>query len=407
MVTFELTEEQNQLQAMVRAFAKSEVRPALRKLEKAGLGAELKAKYAELGLAGIDWPEAAGGAAMGTLARALVEEELAYGDLGAAFALDGQGAAATFLLAVNTPAAHAILKDALGSGATLAFAAAEEGKGQDDFRTTAQKSGDGWVLTGKKAFVLRGGDAGGHVVLAQIEAGKGLAGAGAFLVRAGNTGLRAGKVQSTLGLNAVPMREVVVEGCKVAASDRLDAPGTLTQVLRRFYDRFALITAARAVGAAAAAFEYARAYAEERTAFGKPIGHFQAVAFTLADMATAVDAARWLLWKACWSFDRSPSGGERGDSQSGGEAVTVECASAQAQAQEAAWFVTNSAIQVLGGAGYVQDHPVEKWSRDARTLGLVGLHTQAAHATIAAVELGSPADAADLFPLPSLHASLA
>lgn len=404
MVTFELTEEQNQLQSMVRAFAKSEVRPALRKIEKGGLTPELKAKYAELGLTGIDWPEAAGGAAMGTLARALVEEELAYGDLGAAFALDAQGAAATFLLAVNTPAAHAILKEALGSGATLAFAAAEEGKGQDDFRTTAQKSGDGWVLTGKKAFVLRGGDAGGHVVLAQIDAGKGLAGAGAFFVRGGNGGLRAGKVQSTLGLNAVPMREVVVEGCKVAAADRLDAPGTLNQILRRFYDRFSLITAARAVGAAAGAFEYARAYAEERTAFGKPIGHFQAVAFTLADMATAVDAARWLLWKACWSFDRSPSGGERGD---GEPSTTLDCAAAQAQAQEASWFVTNSAVQVLGGAGYVQDHPVEKWSRDARTLGLVGLHTQAAHATIAAVELGSPPDAADLFPLPSLHASLA
>lgn len=394
MVTFELTEELNQLQSMVRAFAKTELRPALRKLEKAGLGAELKAKYQELGLTGIEWPEAAGGANMGTLARAVVEEELAYGDLGAAFALDGPGAAGTFLLATGTPAAHALLKEALGAGATLAFAAAEEGKAQDDFRTTAQKSGEGWVLTGKKAFSLRGGDAGGHVVLAQVEAGKGLAGAGAFYVRGNNPGLRAGKVQATLGLNAVPMREVVVESCKVAAADRLDAPGTLPQLLRRFYDRFALITAARAVGTAAAAFEYARAYAEERQAFGKPIGHFQAVAFTLADMATAVDAARWLLWKACWSFDR-------------GDAATVDCASAQAQAQEAVWFVTNSAVQVLGGAGYVQDHPVEKWSRDGRTLGLVGLHTQAAHATLAAVELGGAADAPELFPLPSLHASLA
>jgi alkylation response protein AidB-like acyl-CoA dehydrogenase len=394
MVTFELPEELNQLQTMVRAFAKTELRPALRKIEKQGVSPELKAKYGELGLTGIDWPEAAGGTGMGTLARALVEEELAYGDLGAAFALDQPGSAAAFLLAVNTPAAHAALKDALEKGHALAFAAAEEGKAQDDFRTTAQKTSDGWVLTGKKAFVLRGGDAGAHVVLAQVDAGKGLAGAGAFLVRGTNAGLRAGKTQLTLGLNAVPMREVVVEGCKVAAADRLDAPGTLNQILRRFYDRLSLITAARAVGTAAGAFEYARAYAEERTAFGKPIGHFQAVAFTLADMATAVDAARWLLWKACWSFDR-------------GDNATADCASAQAQAQEAVWFVTNSAIQVLGGAGFVQDHPVEKWSRDGRTLGLVGLHTQAAHATLSAVELGQPIDSPDLFPLPSLHASLA
>ena len=398
MVIFELTEELNQLQSMVRAFAKTELRPQLRKLEKAGLSAELKGKFAELGLTGVEWPEAAGGANMGTLAKVVVEEELAIGDLGAAFALDDKGAAAAFLLAVGTPAAQAFLKDALGNGTTLAFAAAEEGKAQDEFRTTATRPvgpvTDGWVLTGKKAFALRGGDAGAHVVLAQVEAGKGLAGAGAFLVRGNNPGLRAGKVQSTLGLNAVPMREVVVEGCKVPAGDRLDAPGTLPQVLRKFYDRFSLTTAARAVGVAAGAFEYARAYAEERTAFGKPIGHFQAIAFLLADMATAVDAARWMVWKAAWSFDR-------------GDAATVDCAAAQAQAQEASWFVTNSAVQVLGGAGYVQDHPVEKWSRDARTLGLAGLHTQAANATIAALELGGAGDSPDLFPLPSLHASLA
>lgn len=394
MVTFELTEEQSQLQTMVRAFAKGELRPALRKLEKSGVSPELCAKFTELGLLGIDWPEPAGGPGMGTLARALVEEELAYGDLGAAFALDTPGAAATFLLAAGTPKAHALLKGVLESGSTLAFAAAEEGKAADDFRTTAVKTADGWTLTGKKAFVLRGGEGAAHVVLAQVEPGKGLAGAGAFYVPAGHAGLRSGKTQTTLGLNAVPLREVVVESCKVGAADRLDAPGTLNATLRRFYDRLSITTAARAVGVAGAAFEYARAYAEERTAFGKPIGHFQAIAFLLADMATAVDAARWLVWKAAWAFDR-------------GDAATADCAAAQAQAQEAAWFVTNSAVQVLGGAGYVQDHPVEKWMRDARTLGLVGQHAQAATAALAAAELGAPTDASDLFPLPSLHASLA
>lgn len=393
MVSFELTEELAQLQSTVRAFAKNELRPALRKAEKQGVSAELRQKYQELGLSGLEWPEAAGGSAMGGLARVLVEEELAYGDLGTCVALDAPGAAGAFLLAVGTDVAHAVLKEQLAQGGALALAAAEEGKAQDDFRTTAAPKGDGWVLTGKKAFVLNGGDAFAHVVLAQVEPGKGLAGAGAFLVRGPNPGLRAGRTVTTLGLQAVPVREVVVEGLKVASADRLDKPGTLPQVLRRFYDRLSLVTAARAVGVAGAAFEYARAYAEERTAFGKPIGHFQAVAFMLADMTTQVDAARGLLWKAAWAFDR-------------GEPATGHAAAAQAQAQEAAWFCTNHAVQVLGGAGYVQDHPVEKWMRDAKTLALYGLHAQAATATLAAAELGAPLDAPDLFPLPSLHASL-
>src|SRR5439155_23104375 len=124
-----------------------------------------------------------------------------------------------------------------------------------------------------------------------------------------------------------------------------------------------------------------------RTAFGKPIGHFQAVAFLLADMHIAADAARLCTWKAAWAFDKGPA--------------TLEIAAAQAQALEAAFFCANSAVQVLGGAGYVQDHPVEKWMRDAKTLSLYGQHMQAAQATIAAAAFGRSLDSYELFPLPS------
>jgi alkylation response protein AidB-like acyl-CoA dehydrogenase len=147
------------------------------------------------------------------------------------------------------------------------------------------------------------------------------------------------------------------------------------------------------VGLCAAAFEYARSYAEERTAFGKPISHFQAIAFLISDMAIAVDAARLTVWKAAWTLDQ-------------GQAASLELSSAQAQALEAAFFCANSAVQVLGGAGYVKDHPVEKWMRDAKTLALYGQHAQAAHAVIAAAALGRSLESTDLFPLPSLHASL-
>jgi alkylation response protein AidB-like acyl-CoA dehydrogenase len=394
MLSLGLSDELSAVQSTVRDFAKAQLRPKLRALEKSGVPTELAAQLDALGLFGADWPSDAGGQSLGAIARAIIEEELAYGDVGAAVALDRGGAAAAFLLATQTDAANAALRSLLDKGGRAALAAAEEGKAQDDFRTTATKDGAGWVINGKKAWTLNAGDAALHVVLAQVEPGKGLAGAGAFLITGTANGLRAGRTHTTLGLNAVPVRELVVEGLKLPAAARLDAPGALPKILRGTYDRLAVVTAARAVGLASASYEYARAYADERVAFGKPIGHFQAIAFLLADMATQVDAARLSAWKAAWAMDK------------GEASATVDAASAQAQCLESAFFCANSAVQVLGGAGFVQDHPVEKWMRDAKTLALYGQHAQASHAVIAAAAMGKPLDSADLFPLPSLHASL-
>jgi alkylation response protein AidB-like acyl-CoA dehydrogenase len=391
MLSFELGDELSQLQTTVHDFAVREIRPALRTTEQSGPSPALRGKFEELGLLTLDWPEAAGGAALSALYRAIVEEELAFGDVGTAFALDRGGAAAVFLKALGTEVAYGALKGLSEGPGRAAFATGEDGKAQDDFQTVAQKSGDGWTLTGRKPWVFGGGDAAFHLVLAQVEPGAGLQGAGAFLVRGGQ-GVRAGKTWTTCGLGGLPLREVHFENVKLPASGRLDTPGKLPQVLRAFYDVLSITTAARAVGTARASYEYALAYANERQAFGKPIGHFQAVAFLLADMATATDAARWLTWKAAWQLG-----------QGGG---TGEAAAAQAQALEAAFFCANMGVQVLGGAGYVQDHPSEKWMRDAKTLSLYGQHAQAASATLAAVELGKDACAPELFPVGSLHAAL-
>jgi alkylation response protein AidB-like acyl-CoA dehydrogenase len=391
MLSLGLSDELTAIQATVREFAKAHLRPKLRAIETKGLDADTRARFDELGLFAVDWPQEAGGQGLGALTRAIIEEELANGDLGAAFALDRGGAAAQLLLALGTPAAHAELKALTDGPGLAALAAAEEGKAQDDFRTTATRSGEGWLLNGKKAWVLYGGDAALNLVLAQVEPGRGLAGAGVFAARASD--VRTGRTHVTLGLQSVPVRELIVEGLKLPLSARLDAPGTLHKTLRGFYDRLSLITAARAVGLASAAFEYARSYAEERTAFGKPIGHFQAVAFLLSDMAIAADAARLMVWKAAWVVERQ-------------QAASLELASAQAQALEAAFFCANSAVQVLGGAGYVKDHPVEKWMRDAKTLSLYGQHAESAQAVISAAALGRSLESTDLFPLPSLHASL-
>ncbi len=393
MLSLGLSEELTAIQGTVREFASKHLRPKLRAIEKSGLTADTKARFAELGLFGVDWPEAAGGQGLGALTRAVIEEELAYGDPGAALALDRGGAAAQLLLALGTPAAHAALKRLLDGDGHAALAAGEEGKARDDFRTTAVRQGSEWVLNGKKAYVLGGADASLHLVLAQVDPSSGLEGAGVFLVEGQSPGLRAGRTHTTLGLQAVPVRELVIEGLKLPLAARLDEQVSLHKILRRHYDRVSLVTAARAVGLAAAAYEYARSYAEERVAFGKPIGHFQAIAFLLSDMAIAADAARLMTWKAAWAVEQN-------------QPATAELAGAQAQALEAAFFCANSAVQVLGGAGYVQDHPVEKWMRDAKTLALYGQHAQASHAVLAASALGRSLESADLFPLPSLHASL-
>ncbi len=392
MGSFDLSEELARIQATVRDFASREIRPALRQVEKDGVPAALAGRYSELGLLGLDWPEAAGGQGMDAMARVLVEEELAAGDLGTAFVLDRGGAAATFLKAVGTGRAFGAMRSLLADHRRGVLAMAEEGKAREDFQLAARPRADAWVLTGAKAHVLGAEGGAWYVVLAQVEPGRGLSGAGAFLVPADSTGLRVGRMRQALAFAPLRVCELLLDSVAVALQARLDDAGQLPLLLRRFYDSLSLVTAARAVGAARTAYEYALRYADERTAFGKPIGHFQAIAFLLADMATHVDAARLLLWKAAWQSERG--------------VATGEIAAAQVQALETAFFCANNAVQILGGAGYVQDHPVEKWMREVKMLALYGLHAQAAEATLAAAELGGSLTAPELFPIPSLHPAL-
>lgn len=388
MLSFELDEDLVALQSTARAFATREVRPVLRMTEKSGPSRGLREKFDELGLMTLDWPERAGGAGLGSFYRVVVEEELSYGDLGTAFALDRGGAAAAFLRVLDTEQAHVALRSLSEGEGRAAFAAAEEGRASLGFRTTARRDSSGWTITGKKGFVLGADSASVCVVLAQIENTDGLSGAGAFLVPA-TAGWRIGQTPISLGLGGVSLNQLVFEEVKVASEARLDPPGELPALLRKFFDALSLTTASRAVGVARASYEYALAYAQERQAFGKPIGHFQSIAFLLAEMATSVEATRGLLWKAAWQAARSQA--------------TAEIAAAQAQSLETAFFCTNSAVQILGGAGYVQDHPVEKWMRDAKVLCVYGLHAQAASATLVASELGASLSHEDLFPFPSLH----
>jgi len=288
MIAFEPTEEQRMMRDTVAEFAKTKLRPHIRDTEVAhALADDLRNELAELGLGGLSIPEAYGGAGTGARTAVLVEEELAFGDAGASFCVPGPGALAHALIELGDEDQKkrvfaAFLSDPKRVGA-IAWSEARPNAARAGFSTTAKRNGDQWTLSGTKAYVLNAGLASTYVVFAQTDEAKGWDGLGAFLVDASTKGLTIGERYTTVGLDAARFCEVKLENVVVQEKDRLGGGGDFARGLRRFFARQSLDVAARAVGLARAAWETSRDYADERKAFGKPIGHFQSIAFTLAD----------------------------------------------------------------------------------------------------------------------------
>jgi acyl-CoA dehydrogenase len=393
MVSFLLSEEQSLIQDTARDFAANEIRPAAREFEKAGkLPDKLLAAYQELGFPGLEWSEALGGQGLKLIEAMLVAEELARGDAGAALAL---GASYPALAMIDECASDEQKQkwlspfaqpDAWNKRAALALSDSGVANEEPGFKTTAKKDGDGYLITGTKAHVVHGGLADLHVVLAQLDPAAGWEGFGAYLIE-GQEGIRASERPVTLGFGEVPVHQVEFKEARAVRLAGKD--GDFLTGFSRAMFRIALTNAARCVGLARAAYEYALEYAQQRVVFGKVIGHHQAIAFMLADMATLVDSARWPVWRAAWLLDK-------------GESAHLEVGLAVSQAHEAVMKVTDDAVQILGGAGFVQDHPVEMWMRDAKTLGVYGMTTQVADGLVAAAELGRK-DAGSLSPAPKLQ----
>lgn len=359
----------------------------MRKWERArAVPDEMRRKVHELGLGLIDVPEALGGAGASLVTAVVAHEELAFGDPGAAVALLGPHVCAAAILELGSAAQaeRFIGRFAGGSEAALRVgavawsehAAAGRPLPLEGFATTAQKTDGGYLLHGSKAFVVNGGRADLTVVFAQVEPGAGWDGIGAFVVEgvAGPAilpgggsvgeggdrqaaGLTAGPRYELLGLQTVHAAPLTLDGVFVPDESRLAPSAPFAERLRRFFARVSLVTAARQVGLARASYECALAYTQERRAFGKPVAHFQAIAFTLADMHMDVEAARWMLWRAAAELD-------------GGEGGLALVPGAAQHANEAAWRVADNGVQLLGGAGYIQDFPVEKWLRDTKALAL-------------------------------------
>lgn len=380
MISFDLDEDQRLIAETARSFARDRIRPALRDCERAGeVSAPLRREFEELGLALLDVPESLGGAGQSALTAAVVHEELSWGDAGCAVALFRTQPVVAALLELANDAQRKRFFAALAKPAcTGAIALSEPGSAEGPlFGTRARRDGDFYVLDGSKSSVLFGGQAQLTIVFAAVDGEpEGWAGAGAFVVEGGTSASR----KRTLGLNAVSIADVTYANVRVPAANRLRGGDDFAAATRRFLARYALITAARQVGLARAAYEHARQYSEERKAFGKPIAHFQEIAFFLADMHMDVESSRWLVWRAARALDTQTPDWQ------------TSVAKAAAHTSDAAWTVADRAVQILGGAGYMCDHPVEKWMRDTKTLALFGTPSEGHLETIAATELGQAAE---------------
>jgi acyl-CoA dehydrogenase len=380
MISFGLSEDQRMIQDTVRRFAEDAVRPVHRECEKNGIPASLAAKFDELALALVDVPEAMGGMGLGALTGVVVHEELAWGDPGAAVALWSPHFASQAILELaddDTQAKRLLARFGDGARGAVAWTDAGAGRSLPDagFAAVARRDGDVWIIDADKGPMINGGRADAYVVFAQIEPNAGWGGVGAFVVDGKDPGVKARARSEWLGLETASAARVKFDGCRVPEADRLGRAVSVEH-LRRFFARCALMTAARQVGLARASYEYALGYTQDRNAFGKPVAHFQSISFTLAEMHMDVEAARWMVWRAAADVD------------AGSPDAEVSVALAAAHANEAAWRVADHGVQLLGGAGYIQDYPAEKWMRDTKALALLGFSDQLGQLTIAGHVLG-------------------
>jgi alkylation response protein AidB-like acyl-CoA dehydrogenase len=270
--------------------------------------------------------------------------------------------------------------------------------------TTARPVDGGYRLDGEKAYVVNADRADVFVVFAQVDESAGWRGLGAFIVDAATPGVTRLARETTLGLDAASFGGLRLDGVVVRETARLTGGGEFDSALVRFFARQALVVAARGVGLSRAAFEVTRDYVDERKAFGKPIGHFQAVAFTIADRAMDVDAGRAMIWRAAaaWDdFDRMRWGtdGAKPTTASEREAL-LRTAQAVAFVHEAAMRCGDDGVQLHGGAGFMRDYLVEKFMRDAKQLGLCAMTAEHADQLAAAIELGLAIDVGLVLPTP-------
>jgi len=374
--SLQLNEEQQQIKDWVHEFAAEVVRPAAHEWdEREETPWPIIQEAAKIGLYSVDFAVNALADRTG-LTYPIASEELFWGDAGIGLAILGSGLAAAGIAANGTPEQIGEwVPQCYGTADDVklgAFCVSEPDAGSDvsSLRTRAvyDEATDEWVLDGTKAWITNGGIADIHVVVAAVDPALKSRGQATFVVPPGTKGLSQGQKYKKHGIRASHTAEVVLDDvrvpghCLLGGKEKLDAKLAAARDAGRTrqkqpamatFEATRPTVGAQAVGIARAAYEYALDYAKERKAFGKPIAMHQAIAFKLADMATEIDAARLLVWRAAWL---ARNGGYRNG----------EGSMSKLKAGEVAVKVTEEAIQILGGYGYTREYPVERWHRDAK-----------------------------------------
>ncbi|MHB8509574.1 MAG: acyl-CoA dehydrogenase family protein [Candidatus Dormibacteria bacterium] len=375
MVSFELSAEQLEMKQWIHEFAAKELRPAAAEWdEREETPWPIIQKAAEVGIYSVDFLQQIFAGDETGLLGAIAQEELFWGDAGIGLAIMGSSLAAAGIFAAGTP--EQIMQwvpECYGTPKEIklgAFAVTEPNAGSDvrSLKTTAKKDGSDWVLNGQKVFITNGGIADTHVVVAAVEPELGAKGQATFVVPKGTPGISQGAKHKKLGIRASHTAEVLLDECRIPSECLLGGEEKLQARLGkareghvskgsgalRTFEMTRPLVGAQAVGIARAAYEYALDYARERMAFGRPIIENQAIAFKLADMAMEIEASRLLVWHASWM------------AKTGKEFDKGQGSMSKLKAGETAVKVTEEAIQILGGYGYIRDYPVERWYRDAK-----------------------------------------
>jgi alkylation response protein AidB-like acyl-CoA dehydrogenase len=355
---FDLTEDQKMLRAMLRDFAEKEIDPVASRIDQsARFPAEELRKMAGLGLFGLTIPEKYGGSGRGLMDLCIAVEELAR----ASAAIDNYlrislSLAIMPIMEYGTEAQKQKYLPPHASGEKMAcFALTEAGAGSDpaSMVTTATRRKDGYVINGSKLFISIGHRAGIVVVFATVDKALRHRGITAFATDRDNPGISVGRREEKMGMRGLSTAELVFEDCFVPEEDRIGEEGRGLRIALDALDESRVAVGAEAVGISRAAYEAALNYAKERQQFDQPIADFQAIQWMLADMATQIDAARLMVYRAAYLKDQ-------------GKPFIKEAAMAKVFASEVSGFVTSKALQIHGGYGYTRDYPVERYFRDAK-----------------------------------------
>jgi butyryl-CoA dehydrogenase len=356
---YDLTEDQDLFRRTVREFAVREIVPIAAELdEKEEYPRASIAKMADLGLMGLLVPEEYGGAGATTLDYALAIEEISWADASHSVVISvNNSLVCEPILRFGTEAQKQRFLPALASGEYVgAYCLSEPTSGSDasNMSTQARQEGDDWVLNGTKSWITNGGEAGLYLVYAltnqDVAKSRGIT---AFLIPADTPGLRAGKKEKKLGIRASSTTQIFFEDCRVPASSILGTVDEGFPIAMATLDGGRIGIGAQALGIAQRALDESVKYSKEREAFGHAIADFQGLQWRMADMATRVEAARLLVYRAARMKDA-------------GQTFSKEASMAKLAASETAMFCAHAAVQMFGGYGFVRDYPVEKLFRDAK-----------------------------------------